>query len=144
MAGGRPTKYSKEIADKICNELSKGGIKSSLRKVCADKSLPTKQTVGNWLLNPKYKEFFAQYARAKFMRADNMFEDILEIVQDEAIDVNRAKLIADNIKWCLSKMRPDMYGDRIQQDHSIAGVMPADKASEITKMMQDAIEKMGE
>lgn len=124
--GGRPTKYTKELADNICDQLSDG---KSLRSVCREESMPSKATVFKWLR--EIKEFSDQYTKAKIEGADALVEDILDIADDgsndwmETNDPNnpgyrlngehyqRSRLRVDTRKWIASKMKPKKYGDKI-------------------------------
>lgn len=124
---GRPTDYTKELADKICSQLSEG---ISLRTVCKEKDMPDKSTVFRWLR--EIKEFCDQYARAKEESADAMAEDVLDIADDGANDfieieredggtftkvnqehINRSRLRVDTRKWIMSKMKPKKYGEKV-------------------------------
>ena len=49
---GRPSHYSAEIADTICDRLAGG---ESLRAICADAGMPDRATVCRWLA--RYEEF---------------------------------------------------------------------------------------
>ena len=117
---GRPSKYSKELGDRICDKLSEG---NSLRTVCLDDDMPDKATVFRWLRTNK--EFCDQYRYAKDESADadlETIEDIgdLAIEHSEEADpkaasavVNAYKLKADNLKWAMSKKKPKKYGDKV-------------------------------
>lgn len=79
------------------------------------------------------KENLAQhYARAIEVRSDTMFDDMVDIADDNSEDfetrinkageeyevfnpdvVQRAKLMIDTRKWILSRMNPKKYGDKI-------------------------------
>lgn len=132
MPGGRPSDYSPELAERICNELA-GGL--SLRKVCKLEWAPDKRTILRWLA--AHEEFRTHYALACEVRADDFFDDIVDIADDgsrdtvlkerpdgstyEATDhdhINRSKLRVDARKWVLSKMMPKKYGDRVVQEHT--------------------------
>lgn len=133
MTAGRPSDYTKELADNICARLSEG---ESLRSVCRDENMPDKSTVFRWLR--LHKEFSDQYARAKEESADALFEELLEIADDGTNDwmerqsadgttggwqvngeaLQRSRLRVDTRKWALSKLKPKKYGDRIETHHS--------------------------
>lgn len=101
----------------------------SLRKICRDDHMPNAATVCKWLATGKYPEFTKQYARAMEARADAMFEESFEIVDDGSNDwietndpenpgyrlngehVQRSKLRVDYRKWAASKLAPKKYGD---------------------------------
>lgn len=123
---GRPTKYSKKLADLICARLSEG---VSLRTICLSEDMPVASSVFLWLRTKK--GFSEQYARAKEESADAMSEEILDIADDGRNDwmtitrgdtdievvnhevVNRSKLRVDTRKWIMAKMKPKKYGDKL-------------------------------
>jgi hypothetical protein len=117
---GRPSDFTKEMADKICSLLSEG---KSLRTVCLADEMPDASTVFRWLR--EREDFRKQYASAKEESADAQNEMLLDL-GDEAIElaqgvdpkasgavVQAVKLKADNLKWHMSKMKPKKYGDKI-------------------------------
>lgn len=119
---GRPTKYTPEIADKICAELALG---NSLRTVCTADDMPAMSSVFLWLR--EHKTFSEQYARAKEESADALFEETQDIADDSldlalsAADnpklagslVQAQRLRVDTRKWMMSKMKPKKYGDKL-------------------------------
>ena len=113
---GRPSGYSPEIADSICDRLKQG---ESLRAICQSEDFPSRQTVFNWL--EEFPAFFDQYSRARDIGLDCRAERILEIprgVRPE--DVPRARLEFDAERWYLSKLAPKRYGDAMQLRHADA------------------------
>ncbi len=128
MAIGRPSDYTEDISIEICSRISDG---ESLRRICLDENMPNKATVFRWL--HKNKAFSDQYARAKEEQADTLADDILDIADNNANDtyidengkvkidsevVARSRLKVDARKWIASKLKPKVYGDRIQQEIS--------------------------
>ena len=120
MTAGRPTLYTQDLADRICQELSEG---RSLRTICLQDDLPDARTVFRWLRTNE--QFCQQYARAKEESTDAMSEDILAL-SDGAIDVIKGgaekkssalgqavRLQVDTRKWIMSKMKPKKYGDKL-------------------------------
>lgn len=135
MAGGRPSDYNPEIAEKVCAMLADG---VSLRTVCLSDDMPAKTTVFKWLR--EHEEFANQYAHAKEQSTVAQFEDMLSIADEDPLEplidkeglpvivdgvvvraatktsIDHARLRIDTRKWALAKMLPKKYGDRIQQD----------------------------
>lgn len=105
---GRPTKYTKALAAKICSQLADG---KSLRKVCEPASMPSKSTVFLWLAN--HEVFSDQYARAKAESAEAHADDILDIADDPSLHPNDKRVRIDTRKWLASKLKPKRYGDRL-------------------------------
>jgi hypothetical protein len=125
---GRPSTYSVETAEAICEGLAQG---SSLRKICSADDMPAMSTVCLWLT--KHPDFSAQYARARETQMETLFEEIFEIADDstgdtfidsegkERVDhenINRSRLRVDTRKWALSKLSPKRYGERLAAELS--------------------------
>lgn len=104
---GRPSTYSEEITDRICN-LMTGGM--SLRKICMQDDFPDAATVYRWL--DKYEQFRDKYARAREAATEDMLEEILEIADSTEIDPNDKRVRIDTRKWAMGKLKPKKYGER--------------------------------
>lgn len=109
---GRPTDYNKEIGMAICQRIADG---ESLRSICSDKDMPSRTTVHNWLLDTEKKEFLDQYEAACNVRAENMFDDLINIA-DTGNEPQRDRLRVDTRKWYLSKVLPKKFGDKLDLD----------------------------
>lgn len=112
MAGGRPSTYSDEIADQICDEIIRG---ASLYRLCERDGFPGERTVYQWL--DKNPEFAQKYMRARELQQDREADKIVDIA-DAAEDANLARLQIDARKWRASKLAPKKYGDRLDLNHS--------------------------
>ena len=124
---GRPLSYSEELAERICNELAEG---KSLRTICLADDVPSQGTIFRWLADERFTKFRESYARAREAQADAIFDEILDIADDGANDymgddgsyngdaVQRARLRIDARKWMAGKLRPKVYGDKIEHEHS--------------------------
>jgi hypothetical protein len=135
---GRPSKFTKALGDEICLRLSEG---ESLRKICLSDHMPVKSTVFTWLLADKV--FQDQYARAREMQADAIFDEMLDIADEIGDDtyldsngnertnnevVQRSRLRIDTRKWIAGKLRPKVYGDKADApvaDKSVAEELKA-------------------
>ena len=132
---GRPRKYTKKMGNEICERLSSG---ESLRAICKDAHICDRGTVFRWLLSdaPMYKEFCNQYAIARKIQAECMFDDINEIADNEAatpliidgelvrdadgnpvmtidmVGINHARLRIDSRKWSAARLLPKKYGEK--------------------------------
>lgn len=141
---GRPSKYSNEMAEKICEKIANG---RSLRSICAEDGMPTTSTVCKWLI--ENKEFSEQYARAREKQADYFAEEIIEIADSaeaESAAVSKAKLQIDARKWAASKIAPKKYGDKQEIDvkSSDGSMTPAVRlnADEFRKIAEDVLNKV--
>lgn len=131
---GRPSEFTQETADIICERIADG---ESLRSICADEDLPNKATVFRWL--NAYKEFSDQYARAREEQAETLADEIVGIADEEctfikggkgqddgeevevafdATAVARNRLRIDARKWVAAKLKPKKYGDKVTQEHT--------------------------
>jgi replicative DNA helicase len=118
---GRPSSFTQEIADTICQRLTEG---ESLRAICDAEEMPSQSMVFRWLAADA--QFREKYARAREASLQAYEEDILQLSEDALTyidkegnkridqgDVQRRKLRADNLKWIMSKLAPKKYGDKL-------------------------------
>jgi len=119
---GRPTDYTLELADKICQNIAMG---ISLAKMCKAEDMPNPCSVYKWRReNP---DFSNNYDLAREDQADMMAEEMLDIADadaEDAVRVSHAKLRVDTRKWAASKFKPNRYADRLQQELSGPGGGP--------------------
>lgn len=126
---GRPTIFTQELADKICERLADG---ESLRTICSEDGMPARSSVFKWL--GENAGFSDQYARARTAQADAIFDDILEIADDGSNDwiertnsdgenigwrengeaLRRSQLRVEARKWMAGKLAPKKYGEKTQ------------------------------
>ena len=112
--GGRPSKYTEELGDLICEGLAE---KTPLARLCAESNLlPTPRTVYSWLRT--HDEFLQNYTRAKEDQADYLVEECLEIADGELDPANK-RIMVDTRKWIASKYRHNKYGDKLHQEIDI-------------------------
>lgn len=117
-------KEKQDIIDRICKHISENN--ASLRSALMLHDMPDATTFYIWINEDESKS--KQYARACEQRAENIFEEILEIADENALDitmddeggynvngeiVQRSRLKIDARKWMLSKMQPKKYGDKL-------------------------------
>lgn len=158
---GRPSGYTQEIADRICERLAEG---ESLRTICLSEDMPSRSMVFRWL--GEHGAFRDQYARAREAQADAIFDDVIDIADDGRNDwmekqvegetvgwrengesARRSALRVDARKWMLGKMQPKKYGDKIAVDHSGAvqvdtrpdfSHLPKEKRDVLRMLLEDA------
>lgn len=141
---GRPTDYTKDMADNICEKIANG---RSLRSICAEDGVPPMKTIYRWL--EANEEFRHQYARAREKQADYFAEEIIEIADSaeaESAAVSKAKLQIDARKWAASKIAPKKYGDKTELDvkSSDGSMRPTVRidAEEYRKLAEDVLRKI--
>ncbi len=114
-AGGRPTTYTKELAETICEEIAQG---EGLKGICKADDMPAAWTVYRWLQMEKHKEFRGMYTRAREQQQDYWADHIVEIAANDKLDVHRSRLMVDTYKWLMSKLAPRKYGDHKTLEHT--------------------------
>ncbi|NTA37552.1 terminase small subunit protein [Agrobacterium salinitolerans] len=122
------TTYTEEIGDAICERIALG---ESVRSICDDEAMPSMSTVFKWLRDNE--AFSQQYARAREVQADALFDDIIDIADDGRNDwmekrnadgenigwqengeaLRRSQLRIDARKWMAGKLRPKKYGEKL-------------------------------
>lgn len=122
--GNTKPRYPESIKADILAEIANG---RSLRSICRDEGMPSVKSFLAWVKDDE-NGLGKQYARAMEMRAEALFEEILEIADDGINDtyskedgsdavnhdvIARSRLRVDARKWALSKMMPKKYGDKL-------------------------------
>lgn len=110
-----------KIINEICERVTNG---EALRNICNEDGQISSTTFYEWLDDDEDKQ--ERYTRAGKDRANHIFEDILDIADNQEKDVledkdgneyinhnviNRAKIRIDARKWMLGKMDPTKYAD---------------------------------
>lgn len=123
--------YSQQQKDKIFETVFTEIINGrAVRNILKDEGMPPAVTFFEWL--SKDEEKSKQYARACELRAEAIFDEILEIADDKSNDVEytengqtqnsefiqRSRVRIDARKWVASKLNPKKFGDKIQAEHS--------------------------
>ena len=108
---GRPTLYTPELAETICQRLAEG---ESLRHICKADDFPDHSTVTQWVVQDR-EGFSNQYARARQAQALLWADEIVSIADNkEPTEIHqRSRLRVDTRKWLLSKVLPKVYGDKV-------------------------------
>ena len=136
---GRPTTYTKERGDQICELISEGRTTLAVSRMLGMK----RHTIIKWAR--KYPDFGAMYAQARQHLYEHWADEILDDAENETRDnvsrrviktgysqklgdynetieqitsdntaVQRDRLKVDSKKWLLSKLLPKEYGDKIE------------------------------
>lgn len=115
MTQGRPSIFSEELADEICERIADG---ESLRSICRDDEMPSKATVFRWLAEKQ--DFQDQYTRAREAQADSLVDDMLDIADGKKAllegcdpDVQRDRLAVETRKWIAGKLK-GKYSDKVK------------------------------
>jgi hypothetical protein len=105
---GRPTNYTKEKAQAICEMIEKG---MTLQAICELPDMPTISSIYNW--QDENLDFLESYARARSRKADTLADMVLtEAFNSHDAQIGRLRI--DALKWTASKLAPKKYGDKIE------------------------------
>ncbi len=126
--GGRPTRFSDRLADRICTLIADGASMNDLNRV---PGVPSPATIYRWMARDS--DFRRDYAAMCALRADILADQVVTIA-DGALDddwdttpggmsdaealvcLNRAKLRIAAIKWRVGAMAPRKYGRKPADD----------------------------
>ena len=153
---GRPSLFTKETANIICERIADG---ESLRSICDDEGMPSKSTVFKWL--NEEEGFSDQYRRAREAQADTIFDDILDIADDGRNDwmekrnadgesigwaengeaMRRSHLRIEARKWMAGKLKPKKYGDKL--DLNVSGSLETASEEQIDARITQLLGKAG-
>lgn len=151
----RPTSYTKEIAQEICDAISTSSI--GIRRLCKQhKHWPDGATIFRWRQNNS--AFRDQYAQAKKCQVEVLVDEILEIADDSSHDethdkqgnakanseyINRSRLRVDTRKWLASKLAPKIYGDKSDHDVNLKAqeIKATDEVIAARKSYEDSFKK---
>lgn len=129
---GRATKYTQTLASTICLRLAEG---ESLRAVCTDLGISPGTVIG-WVVDNR-DGFAARYSRATEIRGEGYANEVAEILDTEPKTVTTTrpdgtvevkvdpahvawlKNRADGRKWIASKLRPKVYGEKLELDGNL-------------------------
>lgn len=118
----RPTLYTSEIADEICERIATG---ETLRDICRSDGMPSYRSVYRW--RESDAQFSARFTLAREIGGDVIAEQTLEIADETSHDtietehgekpnsewINRSKLRVETRLKLLAVWFPRKYGQRI-------------------------------
>lgn len=137
---GRPSKYSKKLANEMFALLAQG---KSIVYICKKDKFPCLSTFFNWL--DEIPEFLDRYEKAQQLKAQFLAEELIDICDDTGSDVQfsedsdengqgakpfickentaQRRLKIDTRKWVAAKLMPKKYGEKLQQDLNHSGII---------------------
>lgn len=158
--------YSPEIGIRICDAIMDSHM--GLSAICkANPDLPCHAIIRRWLLNHTYPEFSRAYQLAKEWQANNLFDKIIQEVDDLAdfIDFNNGfekgerenshdiknrvdavRLKVESYKWCCARLLPSKYSDynRVVKEEvgGKAEAQPSLAELDLSKLSRDQLEQL--
>lgn len=130
---GRPSAYTEELADKICNLIVQG---MSCNKISQLDDMPAKSVIYFWL--SQHQSFLDKYTRALEIRSLTFLDEATDIADDGSNDyydktgkngevikvfdsehVQRSRLRVDTRIKLLEKLQPRKYGPKVDMNHGV-------------------------
>lgn len=136
---GRPTKYSDELADKVC--LAIASTPRGLAHVCAADDMPSPSAVYKWLASEP--DFVEKYLRAREAQSHLLLDECMDIADDGTNDfvmtdkgpaldrdhIARSKLRVETRMRMAGKLNPKRYGDKLDLSSSDGTMTPSREPS---------------
>ena len=119
---GRPSTYTDEIADEICEHIASGGL--LVHWVNGADGRPGMSTIYRWL--EAHERFREAYARAREVQAHGMAEQAVSegFRAGRDMDPAAARVRFDAARWLAGKLAPRNYGEKVQNEISGPGGGP--------------------
>jgi hypothetical protein len=108
---GRPSIYSDDLADMICDRLANG---ESLRAICDSPDMPHRSTVLGW--QKTIEDFSTKCACARVLQGHSAVDEMIDIersVETGSIEPDAARVMISSKQWRASKQASKAYGDRV-------------------------------
>lgn len=103
------TKYSQEMAEKICERLACGASVADIEKT---EGFPSSTTIFHW--THKYPEFYDMFDKAREFGSHAVAYRVIEDIKSTANNkeaISKLKIWVDYWKWYLGKINQRKYGD---------------------------------
>jgi hypothetical protein len=122
---GRPTKYTEELAQEICDAIASST--KGVPRLCEENvNWPHERNIYKWFKN--HPDFRHKYLEAKKIQAALQVEEIDCLVNDESKDffmgangpqvntarIARLKMMIQNRQWNAARLLPKQYGDKLE------------------------------
>lgn len=147
---GRPSKFTKKIADQICERLSRG---EPLAQICRDEAMPAVRTVSDW--KAANEVFAADFARAREEGFDFLAADTLNIIDtkpERTLTAEGDKVDTGHVAWLknraeqrlklLAKWDPARYGDKVDINHGGQEGNPIKSESTVKLSAEEAYKRL--
>ena len=136
---GRPSSFNWEIAGEICRRIAEG---ETLRSICQLEEMPSHTTVLRWLR--ENGQFRSQYAQAREDQADTLADEMLDVARSATNqDANAKRVHIDTLKWRVAKLKPKVYGDKIEVTTEKPGDLSRLSSDEIRQRLADRFRSAG-
>lgn len=151
-------KFTDEDMVAVLERLSEGEL---LTDICKDELMPSTSTFMQWV--SRDPELAREYKRARKIRAVNWCDEIIKIADDDEADhyiddvgkpvwnyqhIQRTKMRIQARQWIIKADLPEIFGDKVQVDHSGVGsskvdAPPQESREEWLKRQQSRLQSLG-
>ena len=135
---GRPSMYSEELAEAICERLAQG---EPMARICDDEDMPAFRTVLKWEANNP--EFGRLSSRAREMGTHYMADDCIRIADETGPDPAEKRIRIDTRIRLIGKWNRKIYGDKQQHEHTGKDGGPIQYA-DLSALTDDELRKLNE
>ena len=108
---GRPSDYSDDLANQICNLMTQGASVATASSIVGISPASVYKWLGE---RPSFSEKYAHASRERAVARFERLDDTLAELRAGDIDANTARVIVDTIKWQCGKELPRRYGDKLE------------------------------
>lgn len=128
--GGRPTKYTVELGERLCEQLAEGELAI---EVCKATEMPCFSTIMYW--RRAHPEFAELYHQARMMQAQALAERaVMSGRRATAEDASAARVRFDADRWLAGRIDPLNYGQRMQQQQLDKDGNPTDPVVPVLRL----------
>jgi len=145
---GRPTKYTPELGDEICEAIASSEL--GLMHLCnANPHWPDRSNIFKW--RRKHEDFRVKYEKAKEEQTEVCVEYMQELMNEShlyeekdtgkiRVDVPMLRLKMDTMKWQAGKLKPKKFGD-VKNEIDTSHAAESQKALEHEKQLEEEYKK---
>lgn len=116
----RPSSFTQETADQICERLANG---EPMSVICKDDGMPSYPTVLRWISD--FPEFRDSSARAKQHGTHALADQCIEISDDLHIDPQHKRIMVDTRLRLIGKWNRIDYGDKVALEGNVGVAVAA-------------------
>lgn len=119
----RRIKKNDDIIARVLAEIANGKSVNEISKV---PQMPGRSTICRWIVENE-GGLRDRYAQARELRAELLYSEMMSIIDDcpaERDEISLARLKVDTLKWQLSKMLPERFGDSAKVEVAGPGGAP--------------------
>jgi hypothetical protein len=135
---GRPTSYTQETGEAICNHIAEGG---NLTEFCAPDDRPSRATVYKWLVRePEFVDAFSRARQARALGRVDEMDGIITEVRAGQLEPHAARIILDHFRWLAAREAPMLFGDKVQAELVVPGASRRFDAAELARRVAHYLE----